>query len=296
MVEKKEMLARFAADTVEFSAGEKFNASATGYYLLGLIVEKVSGTTLSSFVQKNIFTTLGMKQTMLLDKGQIKKSAIGYLLEKDSLRPAPAVHPSLMFGYGNLYGTTGDILLWESSLYNYKLLSPSSLQQMEARTAAAGFGDKENKMFGHTFYRYFKGTWGHRMHMLRFPHDSTVILLLTNNNSTKQDKFMRDIATMIYDTYFPPKEIKEVAVDPSILQRYTGNYVFAPGREVAITIENSKLHMQGTNRTRRELVAVYDSKFYIKGSEVYIEFKLKDNVANELILHEISSTITAVRK
>lgn len=107
---------------------------------------------------------------------------------------------------------------------------------------------------------------------------------------------MRDIATMIYDTYFPPKEIKEVAVDPSILQRYTGNYVFAPGREVAITIENSKLHMQGTNRPRRELVAVSDSKFYIKGSEVYIEFKLKDNVANELILHEISSTITAVRK
>jgi hypothetical protein len=134
--------------------------------------------------------------------------------------------------------------------------------------------------------------------MLRFPHDSTVILLLTNNNSTKQDKFMRDIASMIYSTYVPPKEIKAISVDASLLLRYVGNYVFAEGREIAISIVDGKLHMQGTNRPRRELIAVSDTKFYIKGSsDVYLEFKNDGGgTANELVLHELITTITAKRK
>jgi CubicO group peptidase (beta-lactamase class C family) len=295
-IEKKEMVAKFAADTLQFTPGEKFNSSATGYYLLGLIVEKVSGTSLASFVQKYVFEPLGMNKTRLLENGKVKNAAMGYIKEGDNLQPAPFVDPSLMFGYGNLYGTTGDLLLWEASLYNNKLMTFASQKQMAARTAAAGFGDKEAQMFGHNFYRYYKGTWGHRMHMLRFTHDSTVILLLTNNNTTKQDKYMRDIASMLYSTYVPSKEIVEVKVDSTILLRYVGNYVFAPGREVAITIVDGKLHMQGTGRPRRELVAVSDSKFYIKGGDVYLEFTNTGTVVNELVLHEINSTITALRK
>ena len=107
---------------------------------------------------------------------------------------------------------------------------------------------------------------------------------------------MRDIATMIYSTYTPPVEIKEVLVSSSILQQYAGNYAFAPGREVAITVQNGRLHMQGTDRPRRELVAVSDTKFYIKGSEVFLEFRETGGVVNELTLHEINSTITAKRK
>ena len=105
-------------------------------------------------------------------------------------------------------------------LHNNKLLSSSSLQHIDKWTEEAGFGDKATQMFGQNFRRYFKGSWGNRMHMLRFPTDSSVILLVTNNNSTKQDKFMRDIASMLYSTYTPPVEIKEVSVPLSVLERY----------------------------------------------------------------------------
>jgi CubicO group peptidase (beta-lactamase class C family) len=289
------MIARFAADTLEFLPGQKFNASATGYYLLGIIVEKVSGQSLDKFTRKNIFVPLGMKHTKLLDKGTIRDAAAGYLVQGDSLVPAPFVHPSLMFGYGNLYSTAGDMMLWEESLRNHTILSRASVEGMEARVAAAGYGEKQATMFGHHYYRYFKGTWGHRMHMLRFPHDSTVILLLTNNNSTRQDKFMRDVASMIYSKYVPMKEIQEIVVDSSILLRYVGNYAFAAGREVAITLINGKLYMQGTNRPRRELAAVSDNRFYVKGTEVYLEFIYDGEKVNELVLHEITTTITAKR-
>ena len=295
-VSKKEMQARFASMPLEFTPGEKFNVSSTGYYLLGLIIEKVSGNSLGDFIDKNIFKPLGMKHSTLKQKETMKNAARSYMVNGDSIHPAPFVHPSVMFGYGNLYGTAGDLLLWENSLHSNKLLSSSSLQHIDKWTEEAGFGDKATQMFGQNFRRYFKGSWGNRMHMLRFPTDSSVILLVTNNNSTKQDKFMRDIASMLYSTYTPPVEIKEVSVPLSVLERYLGNYEFAAGREIAITIENGKLHLQGTGRPRRELVAVSDTRFYIKGNTVFLEFEKTDGVVNELTLHEISTTIKAKRK
>ena len=162
---KKEMLAKIAALPLEFSPGEKFNASSAGYYVMGVIIEKVSGTSLASFVRKNIFLPLGMNQSTLLEKGSLKNAARGYVVNGDSVQPAPFVDPSIMFGYGNLYGTAGDLLRWEAALYHNKILSSPSLQEIDNWVAAAGYGDKTQEMYGHAFRRYYKGTWGYRMHM-----------------------------------------------------------------------------------------------------------------------------------
>jgi CubicO group peptidase (beta-lactamase class C family) len=295
-ISKRKMIESFAKDSLEFTPGERFNASATSFYLLGVIVEKVTGESLGSFIRKNIFAPLKTEGFTILEDGVVRNSAKGYMINESTVNPAPFIHPSWMFGYGNLYGTASDLMAWEASLYGNGILSSESLQQIDAWTAAAGFGQKVQQMNGRNFRRYFKGTWGHRLHLLRFPSDSTAILLLTNNNSTMQDKFMRDIAAIIYGEYNEKKEIKEVSVDPAIMQRYVGVYEFAPGRAVTISVEDGKLFMQGTHRAKKELVAVSDRKFYIKGSEVYIEFAESDSVAAELTLYEISSTIKAKRK
>ena len=57
------MLAKLTDKPLDFSPGEKFAYNNSGYYLLGMIVEKVSGKTYEQFLQENIFTPLGMKNT-----------------------------------------------------------------------------------------------------------------------------------------------------------------------------------------------------------------------------------------
>ncbi len=294
-ISQKKWFSQMGALPLEFSPGEKFSPSFSGYYILSLIIEKVSGSSLKTFFAKNIFEPLGMKQMVLANTKAPKNISMGYMVEGTGYRPAPYVHPTQMFGYGNLYGTTSDLFLWENALYGNKILTAASWKEIDNWTAAGSVGDNVKEFHGQELRRYFKGTFGYRTHLLRFPKDSSVIMLLTNNNIAKQDKFMRDIATMIYSTYSPSKIINEVAVEISILQRYIGNYRFAVDRTIAITIENGKLYMQGTGKPRRELVAVSDTQFYIKGSEVNLVFPATSGLATQLTLYEISTTITARR-
>ena len=131
--------------------------------------------------------------------------------------------------------------------------------------------------------------------MTRFPDDRAVIIILTNRGFGKQDKYVRDIAAMLFGEYKPPQEIKEVVIDRTILDRYVGEYEFAPGRTIIIGMENGRLTMQANLRPKRELIAVSETKFVLKvNTEAYITFE-RDSSGRitGLVLHEISSAIPA---
>jgi len=67
----EKLVARFRDKPLEFQPGEKWNYSNSGYVLLGYLIEKISGQSYSEFVQQNIFTALGMK-----DSGYDSNSAV----------------------------------------------------------------------------------------------------------------------------------------------------------------------------------------------------------------------------
>src|SRR5690348_14997391 len=122
----------FRDKPLEFEPGTKWNYSNSGYILLGYLIEKISGQPYSQFVQKNIFTPLGMK-----DSGYDSNKAIiphrdsGYTPnEKGELQNAGYIDMTIPLSAGALYSTTLDLLKWEQSLFVGKLISASSLQKM----------------------------------------------------------------------------------------------------------------------------------------------------------------------
>lgn len=68
---------------VRFAPGEKFEYNNSGYVLLALVVEKVSGQSFSRFMRENIFKPLGMNDTVIYDetKPKIPHMAISYFFE-----------------------------------------------------------------------------------------------------------------------------------------------------------------------------------------------------------------------
>jgi CubicO group peptidase (beta-lactamase class C family) len=108
----------FRDKPLEFEPGTKWNYSNSGYVLLGYLIEKISGESYSDFVQQNIFTPLGMK-----DSGYDSNSAIiahraaGYTPGKSNPVNAGFVHMSIPFSAGALYSTTEDLLRWEQGLF-----------------------------------------------------------------------------------------------------------------------------------------------------------------------------------
>ena len=107
----------FRDKPLDFQPGEKWSYSNSGYVLLGYLIEKISGQSYSQFVQQNIFTPLGMK-----DSGYDSNSAViahrasGYAPSANGPLNAGFIHMSIPFSAGSLYSTTEDLLRWEQGL------------------------------------------------------------------------------------------------------------------------------------------------------------------------------------
>jgi CubicO group peptidase (beta-lactamase class C family) len=122
----------FRNNALESKPGEVYNYNNSGYYLLGLIIEKVSGKTYAEYLRQNIFAPLGMNNTDSDDQQTIVKNrASGYYLGSDSVfRNAAYTNMEILFSIGGAYSTVADLLRWEQSFTNDKLLKASTREEM----------------------------------------------------------------------------------------------------------------------------------------------------------------------
>jgi CubicO group peptidase (beta-lactamase class C family) len=128
----KEIVDVFRHLPLESAPDEKYNYNNSGYYLLGLIIEKASGLSYANYLRKNIFAPLGMNDTDS-DDGEtiVKNRASAYYLGRDSIfRNTYYTNVEILFSIGGAYSTVNDLLLWQQSLTNGKILSSSSREEM----------------------------------------------------------------------------------------------------------------------------------------------------------------------
>jgi CubicO group peptidase (beta-lactamase class C family) len=128
----KEIVDVFRHLPLESAPGEKYNYNNSGYYLLGLIVEKASGASYADYLRKNLFAPAGMNDTDS-DDGEtiVKNRASAYYLGKDSVfRNTYYTNMEILFSIGGAYSTVNDLLLWQQSLANGKILNSASRAEM----------------------------------------------------------------------------------------------------------------------------------------------------------------------
>lgn len=129
---RKEIVDLFRNVPLESAPGETYNYNNSGYYLLGLIIEKASGTTYAEYLRKNIFAPLGMNNTDSDDpKTIIENRASGYYLGSDSVfRNTAYINMEILFSIGGAYSTVNDLLLWERSFTSDRLLKSAAREEM----------------------------------------------------------------------------------------------------------------------------------------------------------------------
>ena len=113
-----------ASGDLEFEPGSKWRYNNSGYFLLGAIIEKVTGKTYADALQERIFTPLGMKESGYdLFATILPKRATGYALTPNGYVNAPYLDMSIPYAAGSLYSTVDDLYKWDRALYTDKLLS-----------------------------------------------------------------------------------------------------------------------------------------------------------------------------
>jgi CubicO group peptidase (beta-lactamase class C family) len=127
----QEFVTKFCSGDLEFEPGSKFHYDNSGYFLLGAILEQVTGRPYEALLKENILAPLGMKGTGYDRFGELlAKRATGYQKDLGTIQNAPYLDMTLPYAAGSLYSTVEDLYLWDQSLYTDKILPADAKQKM----------------------------------------------------------------------------------------------------------------------------------------------------------------------
>ncbi|MEP7038458.1 MAG: serine hydrolase [Acidobacteriota bacterium] len=122
---------KYASGDLEFAPGTKFKYNNSGYFLLGAIIEQVTGKSYETVLRERILEPLGMTKSGYDNYAPlIKKRAEGYEKTPDGYVNAAYLDMSLPYAAGSMYSTVEDLYKWDQSLYENKIISAASKKLM----------------------------------------------------------------------------------------------------------------------------------------------------------------------
>ena len=178
-------------DSVYFPAGTQYRYSNSGYVLLGLIVARVSGMSLPTFLRVRIFEPLGMRATVMHVEGSdtIPHRAYGYSPRGGTFEQTDQSITSATLGDGGIYTNDDDMVRWDQALYDTTLVDAATLdkattppQLPAAAETQYGFGWFVDGYRGERRWRHTGETSGFRNAIQRFPRRRLTIVVLTNRS------------------------------------------------------------------------------------------------------------------
>lgn len=195
----------YTVDSLYFPAGTKYQYSNTGYALLALIVENVSGKRFADFLRENIFDVAGMQTTVAFEEGisTVTNRAYGHSRTDSNWIQTDQSTTSAVLGDGGMYSNVEEMALWISSLWNYKLISQQMQQRAWSKAVSSdgtpidyGMGWHLETYKGFHHPHHGGSTRGFRNHLLVFPEQKLMVIILTNRNEGDPIEQAHKIADM----------------------------------------------------------------------------------------------------
>ncbi len=184
--------------TTKFPPGGKWDYSNSGYALLAMVVEKVSGQPFGDFLHARIFAPLDMRQTVAYEKGKntVSNRAYGHTHDGGAWHGQDQSSTSAVLGDGGVYSSLEDLAGWDRALSHHTLLSEAemkpaitpvkvadgSVQEPDGTPAAYGFGWFLNPYRDHPRMWHYGETVGFRTTIQRFVEDKLTVIVLCNRD------------------------------------------------------------------------------------------------------------------
>lgn len=276
------MISLFKNAPYEFSPGTNFHYSNSGYFLLGFIIEKITGQKYGGYLEANIIKKADLKNTGYdrLDS-ILQYRASGYSKTPFGYANAPHIAMEAPYSSGAIYSTIKDLYKWNKALMSNQVLSASSTKKMTtAYNGQYGYGLNIDNFPNHKRYWHNGEIPGFKSAMAYFPTEDIFIAVLSNNESSATG-LSDGLSDIMFDV---PIEIpyihKEIAVDSKILDRYVGTYDGAFSFQ--IIKKGNKLYRYRPDRSDVELKPESLTKFFFAdNTDRQIEFQV--NKSNKVI-------------
>jgi CubicO group peptidase (beta-lactamase class C family) len=283
----------FKMQPLEFEPGTKFQYSNSGYFLLGYIIETITGKTWQEYVKQNIFVPLGLSHTYTDSPNEIiPKMVYGYMNNNGHFEKADYWSATLPYAAGALISNVEDLYKWHKGLYEYKILKKETLEKAfttfklkNGLSTGYGYGWFIKKSNGFFSIEHSGGMVGFVTNEIYYPDEDVFIALLFNSGNAPRDELSVRISEWALGRSLQP----DVKIDESILNTYTGTYLFTldSTRTIVIKKESARLIADISVQGTLPLIFETETKFQFKGVlDAKAEFIKEKGSVTKFILYQ----------
>ncbi len=189
---------------LDFTPGEEYSYSNSGYLLLAMIIEKVSGQSLPRFVDQEIFEPLEMEHSLFLDDVStlVQNRAFGYQIDIDGNVKNMLMRFDLV-GSGGLYTTVQDLAKWDRNFYHPKMGSPNFISKLlttgellNGQDTRYAFALRKDTFKGLPVIGHSGSLGGYRAQYIQFPDQKFSIIILSNVANCKPGELAHEVAQL----------------------------------------------------------------------------------------------------
>ncbi|GAB4048215.1 serine hydrolase [Spirosoma litoris] len=282
-VSKERILSTFKDKPLANEPGKTVNYSNSGYFLLGLIIEKVAQQPFETVIRERFIRPLQLTRTGFdFINRQTPDKTTGYTYWKDSVLVAVrSLDSTAAYAAGGMYSSVGDLYRWTQAFRSTQLLKPASQRlaftPIKPGNWSCGWGI--NYFVNHKKLVFQNGNLpGFATFLVLIPDDDTVLIMLANVDDTSDmttlEPMLKDLLFVTYGMpYQLPVSFKTVRVSDAILQQYVGQYQLDLKRIVTITFDQNRLFLQVTGQERFEIFPSSETDFFLKAVNAQLTFQ-----------------------
>jgi CubicO group peptidase (beta-lactamase class C family) len=276
---------------LNFDPGAEHLYSNTGYTLLAVIVERVTGQSFREYTEASIFKPLGMASTHFHDDHQmiVKNRAYSYApVSGSGFRLAALNYANV--GATSLFTTAEDLARWVMNFEDKKVGGAAVIEQMQQRgvlndgkqiSYAFGLGISPYK--GLNTVGHSGGDAGYRSFVFWFPEQRFGVVVLSNLGSLNPQQMAMRIADIYLADKLAPEEPKPkppervaAKLDPAIYEAYVGRYLLDGRTVVTVSKEGDRLMGQLAGQPKAEMIPQSETRFFVKENNAEITFERDD--------------------
>jgi D-alanyl-D-alanine carboxypeptidase len=263
------MIDRFKNEQLQFDPGTRWSYSNSGYFLLGAIVEKVSGMDYAAFMAKRIFIPLEMKDTAYEGVERSGKKRVEGYTKAERFAVDGPIDMSQPYAAGALVSTVDDLLVWNNAITAGKLLKPQTWKAAftpftlaDGSKTTYGYGWQINKFQGKNTIEHGGGINGFASNGVRFPDEGVFVAVLKNaiGNANMTAATEQKIISIAIGKPLP--EYKAISLDNAALDKHIGTYKVDEKITRTIVREGNQLFSQRTGAPRFPITPASATTFF----------------------------------
>jgi D-alanyl-D-alanine carboxypeptidase len=260
-------------EPLDFAPGEKWLYSNSGYFLLGAVIEKVTGKPYAQYLAESLLAPLGLAHTSCDEDGPLVPGRVaGYEGTPGRYQNAAYLSMTHGLGAGALISNVDDLARWARALTSGALLRPDLFTRMttsyhlkDGRPTGYGYGLVLWSYGGHRVIEHNGGINGFAAELLLLPDDHATVVVLSNNagHQPNPDFVAAWIASLLVGQ--PLDERPQVRLEPALLDRYVGVYRINPTTIRVVTREGDRLYTERIpGGVKTEALAASATEFFYR--------------------------------